>query len=78
MSTISEIEAAIATLPEQDRHRLESWFIAQRFGDDAALERELTIAIQEANSSPEEGKTPDDVRTLIRGWISKSDFKSAP
>ena len=77
MSTVSEIEAAIATLPEQDRQRLESWFIAQRFGNDAALERELTIAIQEANSFPGEGKTPDDVRTLIRGWISKSDSKSA-
>ena len=78
MNTVTEIEAAITALPEPERRRLESWFIAQRFGDDAALERELTIAIQEANSSPEEGKTPDDVRTLIRGWISKSDFKSAP
>jgi hypothetical protein len=77
MSTVSEIEAAIEMLPERDRQRLESWFIAQRFGDDAALERELTVAIQEADSSPEEGKTPGDVRTLIRRWISKSDSKSA-
>lgn len=77
MSTVSEIEAAIETLPERDRQRLESWFIAQRFGDDAALERELTAAIQEADSSPEEGKTPDEVRTLIRRWVSKSDSKSA-
>ncbi len=69
MSTVSEIEAAIETLPEGDRQRLESWFIAQRFGDDAALERELTVAIQ---ASPEEEKTPDDVRALIRQWVSAS------
>ena len=31
-----------------------------------ALERELTIAIQEADSSPQEGKSPDAVRALIR------------
>jgi len=33
-----------------------------------ALERELIIAIQEADSSPQEGKSPDAVRALIRGW----------
>jgi len=33
-----------------------------------ALERELTIAIQEADSSPQEGKSPDAVRALIRRW----------
>lgn len=77
MSTVSEIEAAIETLPERERQRLESWIIAQRFGDDAALERELTVAIQEASSSPEQGKNSDDVRILIRRWISKSGSKSA-
>lgn len=68
MSTVTEIEAAIAALPEPERRRLESWFIAQRFGDNAALERELTIAIKEADSSPQEGKSPDEVRALIRRW----------
>jgi len=77
MSTVREIEAAIETLPEQERQRLESWFIAQRFGDDAALEHELTVAIREANSSPQEGKSPDEVRALIRRWISESTSKSA-
>jgi len=33
-----------------------------------ALERELTIAIQEADSSPQEGKSPFAVRALIRRW----------
>src|SRR5438552_14228101 len=33
-----------------------------------ALERELTIAIQEADSSPQEGKSPDAVGALIRRW----------
>jgi hypothetical protein len=77
MSTVSEIEAAIETLPELERQRLESWFIAQRFGDDAALERELTVAIREANSTPHGGKSPKEVRALIRRWISKSGSKNA-
>jgi hypothetical protein len=77
MSTIREIEAAIETLPEQERRRLESWFIAQRFGDDTALERELTLAIQEADASPQEGKSADEVRTLVRRWIAESASKSA-
>ena len=58
MSTIREIEAAIETLPEQERQRLESWFIAQRFGDNTALERELTVAIQEADASPKKANPP--------------------
>jgi hypothetical protein len=77
MSTVQEIEAAIETLPERQRQRLESWFIAQRFGDDAALERELAVAIREANSSPRGGKSPEEVRALIRRWISKSGSKNA-
>jgi hypothetical protein len=77
MSTVTEIEAAIAALPEPERRRLESWFIAQRFGDNAALERELTIAIKEADSSPQEGKSPDEVRALLHRWISESASKSA-
>ena len=77
MSTVREIEAAIKTLPERERERLESWFIAQRFGGDAALEHELTVAIAEADSSPEGGKSPDEVRALIRRWISESSSKNA-
>ena len=34
----------------------------------AALERELTIAIQEADFFSQEGKSPDAVRALIRRW----------
>jgi hypothetical protein len=77
MSTVTEIEVAIAALPEPERRRLESWFIAQRFGDDAALERELAIAIKEADSSPQEGKSLDEVRALIHRWISESVSKGA-
>ena len=76
MSTVTEIEAAIAALPEPERRRLELWFIAQRFGDDAALERELTLAVEEADSSPREGKSPDEVRALVREWTSESASKS--
>jgi hypothetical protein len=77
VSNVKEIEAAIENLPEPERQRLESWFIAQRFGDDAALERELAVAIQEADASPQDGKSPDEVRALIRRWISESGSKSA-
>jgi hypothetical protein len=76
MSTVPEIEAAIAALSEPERRRLESWFIAQRFGDDAALQRELALAIREADSSPQEGKSPDEVRALIHGSISESTSKT--
>jgi hypothetical protein len=78
VSTVPEIAAAIESLPESERQRLESWLIAQRFGDDAALERALTEAIRDADSSPEAGKSPDEVRALIRQWTSESASKSAP
>src|SRR5881396_1265007 len=78
VSTLVEIAAAIQSLPESERNRLESWLVAERFGDDAALERELTAAIQEADSSPGGGRSADEVRALIRQWSSESAFKSAP
>ena len=65
MSTVPEIAAAIESLPELDRQGLESWLIAQRFGDDAALECALTEAIREADSAPGTGKSPDEARALI-------------
>src|SRR5439155_23654658 len=42
--------------------------MAKERSNKAALERELTIAIQEADSSPQEGKSPDAVRAVIRRW----------
>ena len=77
MSTVPEIAAAIESLPELDRQGLESWLIAQRFGDDAALECALTEAIREADSAPGTGKSPDEVRALIRQWTSESASKNA-
>ena len=62
-------EAAIKSLPEPERQRLESWFIAQRSIDDAALERELTIAIEEAHSSPEERRLPAIRRRRMIGNV---------
>ncbi len=38
--------------------------VAKERSKKTALERELTIAIQEADSSPQEGKSPDAVRPL--------------
>jgi hypothetical protein len=78
VSTVPEIAAAIESLPELERQRLESWLIAQRFGDDDALERELREAIHDADSTSEVGKSPDEVRALIRQWTSESASKSAP
>src|SRR5207244_7726511 len=42
--------------------------MAKQRNKKAALERELTIAIQDADSSLQEGKSPDAVRALIRRW----------
>ncbi len=72
VSSVAEIEAAIESLPEKDRERLESWFIARRFGQNAALEQELDGAIAEADASPEAGKSTEEVRSLIRQWASES------
>jgi len=69
MSTVTDIEAAIKSLPEPERQRLESWFIAQRSIDDATLERELTIAIEEAHSSPEERRLPAIRRRRMIGNV---------
>ncbi len=77
VSTVPEIAAAIEALSEPERQRLESWLLAQRFGDDAALERELAAAIREADCSPELGQSPDEVRDSIRQWTSESASKSA-
>jgi len=78
MSSVPEITAAIERLPEAEREQLESWFVAQRFGDDAALERELAAAIEEANASPEQARSPQEVRDLVNRWISESASKNAP
>lgn len=77
MSSVAEITAAIETLPEPDRQHLESWFVAQRYGDDTALERELAAAIQDADASPDAGASPEEVRELIGRWISESASKNA-
>ncbi len=76
VSSVAEIEAAIESLPEEDRERLESWFIARRFGQNSALEQELDEAIAEADAFPEAGKSTEEVRTLIRQWASESSSKN--
>jgi hypothetical protein len=77
MST-SEIAAAIISLPDSERRYLEGLLVAQRFGDENQLEQELAAAIAEADSSQDEGRSPQEVRSLIHTWSSESGSKSAP
>ena len=76
MSSIIEIEAAIASLPERDRERLESWFIAPRLGGDTEREGQLSTAIPEADASPQAGKSANEVRSLTHLWASGSSSKN--
>lgn len=76
VSTVAEIEAAIALLPENERERLESWFISRRFGSDAELEIELSAAIAEADADPQGGKSAGEVRSLISQWASESSIEN--
>ena len=77
MSSVAEIAAAMEALPEPERQRLESWFVARRYGDESALERELSAAIQEADAAPGAGLSPEEVRALIDRWIFDSASKNA-
>lgn len=71
MSSVTEITTAIERLPEAERQRLESWFLARRYGDDEALELELAAAIEEADAAPDAGKSAEEVRALINRWITE-------
>ena len=76
MSTVTEIEQAIAQLPESERLALEDRLVDRRFGLDSLSEdehAELMTSLDEAERDFEEGRvfTLDEVRKSIRLWSGK-------
>jgi hypothetical protein len=73
MSTVIEIEEAIARLPAEDREALECRLIFRRFGadalDDAEL-AELLASLDEADREIDEGRgcSPDELRQAVSAW----------
>jgi hypothetical protein len=73
MSTVPEIETAIARLPEEECEALESRLLARRFGLDAmsADERaELLAFLDEAEREIDAGRSlsADELRQSVRTW----------
>jgi len=76
MSTVFEIEQAIASLSEEDRIALENRLIVKRFGIDALSDEEhaeLMESLDEAEREVEEGQTftGDELREALRSWVGK-------
>jgi len=76
MSTVAEIETAIASLPAEEREALESRLLARRFGLDAmsADERsELLASLDEAEAEIDAGHSlsADELRQSVRAWLGK-------
>jgi hypothetical protein len=76
MSTVFEIEQAIASLSEEERIALENRLIVKRFGIDALPAEEhaeLMESLDEAERDFEEGRvyTLDEVRKSIRQWTGR-------
>lgn len=76
MSTVHEIEAAIARLPEAERDAFESRLIARRCGLEA-IERdeyeELLASLEDAEKEIDSGRTAsaDELRRKLRTWAGK-------
>lgn|GEM_PF-4252327 len=76
MSTIQEIEAALARLPAAEREAFESRLLARRFGLDALESeeyRELLASLDEAEQEIDAGRgvTVEDLRQKIATWAGK-------
>jgi hypothetical protein len=75
VSTIAEIETAIAALPASEREALETRWLARRFGLDSLSEderAELVASLDEAEREIDGGRgvSADDLRTSVRSWVS--------
>jgi hypothetical protein len=76
VSTVPEIEEAIAKLPSPERDALESRLLARRLGLDAITGDELAqliASLDEAERQIDNGQTHtgDDLRGAIRSWLGK-------
>ena len=76
MSTIAEIESAIATLPAPERDALESRLLARRFGLDRLNDderAELLASLDDAEAGIDAGSvhSAEELREAVRGWVGK-------
>ena len=76
MSTVTEIEDAIARLPEAERENLETRILARRFGMDPFEESdraELLESFDEAEREMEAGHshTIEELRAAVRTWAGR-------
>ena len=76
MSTVAEIETAIAALPTSEREALESRWLARRFGLDAMSEAEradLLASLDEAEGEIDSGRSlsADELRQSVRAWAGR-------
>lgn len=76
MSTVSEIEKAIARLPADEREQLESRLLVHRFGLDSLDEgerAELLASLDEADREIDAGQSfsADELRQAVREWAGR-------
>ena len=76
MSTVQEIEAALARLPAREREAFESRLIARRCGLDALGSdeyRELLASLDEAEKEIDAGRgvSADGLRKKLTTWAGK-------
>lgn len=76
MSTIAEIESAIAALPPGEREALEARWLARRFGLGslgADERKELLASLDYAEREIDDGKglSADELRRSVRTWVGK-------
>lgn len=75
MSTVTEIEEAIARLSPEERETLESRIYARKALDglDDAERAELLASLTEAEEEIDRGDyfTGEDLRAAVKAWVSK-------
>ena len=78
MSTVVEIETAIASLPAEEREALESRLLARRFGLSDAMSADerakLLASLDEAGPrvlTPGAACPPNDFAESVRTWLGK-------
>lgn len=68
MSTIAEIESALAKLPVEEQCKVAAWLEARLWPESAAMHAALDAA--ERSLASEGGVPVEDVRKNLRSWIT--------
>jgi len=74
MSTLAEIQEAVAQLPRKERYALQAWLNSQTEPDMTAQEEErLLRSLDEAMRDIDAGKgvASDDVRQRVGSWAAR-------